>query len=69
MKWIETVKTMEDTNMFSLAARIKEKLNEKSFQLRGNGELIIGNDKLMMIRKNSEIYRVDFAITKRKEHN
>lgn len=65
MKWIETVKTMEDTDMFRLATRIKEKLRENSFQLRGNGELIIGNNKMMMIRKIGKVYKVDFAITKR----
>jgi len=65
MKWIERVRKMEDVNMFRLATRIKEELGESSFQLRGNGELIIGNDKLMMIRKNGGVYKVDFAITKR----
>lgn len=65
MKWIERVKTMKDANMFRLAIRIKEELGESSFQLRGNGELIIGSNKLMMIRKNGGVYKVDFAITKR----
>ena len=69
MKWIEIVKTMEDANMFRLATRIKEELGESSFQLRGNGELIIGGNKMMFLREKDGIYKVDFAITKRKKHN